>query len=509
MFLSYNFACIGGPMLRNGYKKLSIFIATPSDVATEKARIISIVDQLNHGLADKLGIVLEVKEWSQVSPNMGRGQKVIFDQLPIEQWDIMIGILWLRYGTPAGGSDPEQSGTHEEFTAAYESWRKTGKPHIMFYQCIRPPEDLKKIDPESLVKINNFFKQFETGGENQGLYSAYNTINDFEGLVRNHLEKILVEHNEKRSAGTTIPTNDILQDDDLQATLQPIASILSDYFDQIDENAKHPSTVYGVPTGFIDLDKLTNGLQPSNLIVIASRSGESKTSLLLSVARNAALTYKKHIAIFLSLGMTSQTMVQHLIAQETGIAAQRLSVGKLEEKEWPLFTHAIEVMGDAHIYLDDTPALTYQQLREKSRYLHSEFGLDLIIVDNLQFLRNEKRSDENTGKPNYIDLKVLAHELNLPILAGLQLTRSVERRADKRPQLSDLSEFGSLEDIADVIMFIYQPDMYEMDAIKNNVAEIIVAKHSFGYVGTIELVFRNALFRFENAVSRVVKRNDP
>ena len=442
-------------MPRNGYKKLSIFIAAPSDVATEKARIISIVDQLNHGLADELGIVLGVKEWSQINPNMGRGQKVIFDQLPVERWDIMIGILWLRYGTPSGGSNPEQSGTHEEFTAAYESWRKTGKPLIMFYQCIRPPEDLKKIDPESWVKIDNFFKQFETGGENQGLYRTYNTINDFEGLVRNHLEKILLEHNEKRSAGTTISTNDDLQDDDPKDTLQPIANILSDYYDQIDENARHPNTVYGVPTGFIDLDRLTNGLQPSNLLVVASRSSQSKTSFLLSVARNAALTYKKHIAIFLSLGMSSLKTVQHLIVQETGIDSQRLSVGKLEENEWPLFTHAIEVMADAHIFLDDTPALTYQQLREKSRHLHLEYGLDLIIVDNLQFLRNEKRSDESTGNPSYIDLKILAHELNVPVLTGLQLTRAVERRADKRPQLSDLSEFGSLEDIADVIMFIY------------------------------------------------------
>src|SRR5688500_16078652 len=135
----------------NKYKKLRIFIAAPNDVANEKSRVISVVDQLNHGAADKLGIVLEVKEWSQIAQNMGRGQQIIFDQLPVEEWDIVIGILWLRYGTPSGGSNPEQSGTHEEFITAYESWQKTGKPHIMFYQCVRPPEDLKKIDPEAWV----------------------------------------------------------------------------------------------------------------------------------------------------------------------------------------------------------------------------------------------------------------------------------------------------------------------------------------------------------------------
>lgn len=495
-------------MPRNGYRKINIFIAAPTDVATEKAQIISIVDQLNHGLADKLSIVLEVKEWSQVVPNMGRGQEVIFNQLPVEQWDIMIGILWLRYGTASGGSNPEQSGTHEEFITAYKSWQKTGKPQIMFYQCIRSPEDLKRIDHESLAKISNFFKQFETGGENQGLYRTYSTIDEFEGLVRNHLEKTLFEYYEQGKTETINPTNDDPQVSYIQDSLQPISSILSEYYDQIDDQAKHPNFIFGVPTGFIDLDKLTNGLQPSNLLVVASRSGQSKTSFLLSVARNAALTHRKHVAIFLSLGMTSQSMVQHLIAQETGIETQRLSVGKLEEKEWPLFTHAIEVMADAQIFLDDTPALTYQQLREKSRRLHLEYGLDLIIVDNLQFLRNEKESKESKDNSIYINLKILAHELNVPILTELQLTRTGTQRFDKRPILSDLSEFPSLEEIADVIMFIYQPDMYEIDAIKHNVAEIIVAKHSFGYVGSVELVFRSSLFKFENATTRVIKQND-
>lgn len=492
-------------MAKDGYKKLNIFIAAPSDVAAEKKQINSIVGQLNDGLADALHIVLQVKEWSQVVPDMGRGQEVIFEQLPVDQWDIMIGILWLRYGTPSGSSDSEHSGTHEEFNAAYRYWQKTGKPHIMFYQCIRPPEDLKKIDIESWAKINDFFKQFETGGENQGLYRTYNTTNEFEGLVRNHLEKILLECNENQTVGTTISINNTSGNENLQDTLQPIASILSNLFDKIDENAKRPNTLYGVPTGFIDLDKLTNGLQPSNLLVVASRSGQSKTSFLLSVARNAALTYKKHIAIFMSLGMTSQSMVQHLIAQETGIETQRLSVGKLKEKEWPLFVHAVEVMADAQIFLDDMPALTYQQLKEKCHRLHLEYGLDLIVVDNLQFLHNEKESTESKSNPNYIDLKILAHELNVPILAGLQLTKTGNQRIDKRPILSDLSEFPSLEDIADVIMFIYQPDMYDRDTIKNNVAEIIVAKHNFGYVGTIELVFRSELFKFENATTRILK----
>jgi replicative DNA helicase len=491
---------IRGFMPRDGYRKINIFIAAPKDVATEKARIVSIVEQLNHGLADELGIVLEVKEWSQVVPNMGRGQQVIFDQLPVEQWDILIGILWLRYGTPSGGLAPEHSGTHEEFNIAYECWQKTGKPRIIFYRCTRPPEDLTKIDTDSLTKINTFFKHFETGGESQGLYSTYDAINDFEGLVRNHLEKILLEFNGQENNNATLGN-----DDHQQKAPQHIVNVLSDFYDQVDDGSKRSSMIYGVPTGFTDLDRLTNGLQPSSFLVVASQSSQSKTSFLLSIARNAALTYKKHIAIFLSLGMSNNKMITHFIAQETGIDSQRLSVGKLTEKEWPLFTHAVEIMAEAHIILDDTPALTLKQLKEKSYRLAADNKLDLIMVDNLQFVRSGWSNTKSDAKLNYLDLKVLAHELNVPILAGLHLPRNSIRRNDKRPILSDLHEFGSLEDIADVIMFIYHPDMYDRETAKRNVAEIIVAKHSFGYVGTIELLFREELFKFENAATLKLK----
>jgi replicative DNA helicase len=491
---------IGGFMPRDGYKKINIFIAAPSDVAIEKERVISIVEQLNNGLADSFGIVLEVKEWSQVVPNMGRGQKVIFDQLPFEQWDIMIGILWLRYGMPSGGSNRERSGTHEEFNIAYEYWQKTGKPRIMFYRCIRPPEDVIKIDIDSLTKINNFFKQFETEGKNQGLYYNYNTINDFEAFVRNHLEKILIEYSDKERGETRFTADEQPQKDP-----QPIVSVLSDYYEQIDNFASHSDTTYGVPTGFIDLDRLTNGLKPSNLLVVASRASQHKTSFLLSILRNAALTYKKHITLSLPLGMSNNEIVQHLIAQETGIDPYRLSVGKLTEHEWPLFVHAIEVMSETHIFLDDSAALTFRRIKEKSHQLVSESQIDLIIVDNLHFIRNEENNVSPVKDLNYINLKILAHELNVPVLAGVQLTRNSERRLDKRPQLSDLHEFGQLEDLADVIMFIHHPDPYEVDFAAANVAEVIVAKHNYGPVGTINLLFRSNLSKYENAATRILK----
>jgi hypothetical protein len=149
-------------------KPLHIFVASPGDVMNERARLASAVEQLNHGLADYLGVVLELKEWSQVAPNMGRGQQVIFDQLPVEKWDVMIGILWLRYGTPSGGANSSESGTHEEFRFAHDCWQKTGKPRIMFYRCTRPPEDITKLNMDDFGKISAFFKEFYVGGKNQG-----------------------------------------------------------------------------------------------------------------------------------------------------------------------------------------------------------------------------------------------------------------------------------------------------------------------------------------------------
>ena len=233
------------------------------------------------------------------------------------------------------------------------------------------------------------------------------------------------------------------------------------------------------------------------------------TGFLLSIAKNAGLTHKKHVAIF-SLEMSNEQVVQRLIAQETGIDSQRLRTGKLHESEWPLFTHSIEVFGDTHIYLDDTPAITPLQLRTKCRRLHMEFGLDLVIIDYLQLMGGDTRNDNRVQEVSYIsrNLKVLARELNVPVLAAAQLSRAVEQRSDKRPVLSDLRELGSLEQDADIVMFIYRPDQYEKDTVKQNVAEIIIAKHRNGPVGSVELVFRNELAKFENAATRVFRPNE-
>ena len=283
--------------------------------------------------------------------------------------------------------------------------------------------------------------------------------------------------------------------------LVPIQQVLSEYYDRIDQLSQRDEEIYGVPTGLIDLDRLLGGLQKSDLLIIAGRPGMGKTGFMLSVAKNAAQKHKKHVAIF-SLEMSDEQLVQRLIAQETGIDTQRLRSGKLNEGEWPIFTHAIEVLADTHIYLDDTPAITPLQLRTKCRRLHLEFGLDLVIVDYLQLMSGDTRNDNRVQEVSYISryLKVLARELNVPVLAAAQLSRAVEQRADKKPVLSDLRESGSLEQDADIVMFINRPDMMEKDNPRANIAEIIVAKHRNGPTHPgIELTFLSNLARFENA----------
>ncbi len=291
----------------------------------------------------------------------------------------------------------------------------------------------------------------------------------------------------------------------LSTDLQSIKAVLSDYYDRVEEMSRRSDEIYGVPTGFLDLDRLLMGMQPSDLLIIAGRPAQGKTSFLMSVAKNAAQLNKKHVAVF-SMEMSNEQLVQRLLSQETGINSQRMRSGKLEQNEWDLFAQAIEVLGDTKIFLDDTPAISPTQMRAKCRRLHMEYGLDLVVVDYLQLMQGDSRTDNRVQEVSYISrsLKVLARELNVPVLAAAQLSRAVEQRANKRPQLSDLRESGSLEQDADIVMFIYREDLDDPDSLRKNIAEIMVSKHRNGPTGSVELVFRENLAKFENAATKHV-----
>jgi len=285
--------------------------------------------------------------------------------------------------------------------------------------------------------------------------------------------------------------------------LTPVQEVIRRYYDRIEYLYDHRDEPLGVPTGFIDLDRLLGGLQRSDLILIAARPSVGKTSLGISIARHAA-NLGQHVAIF-SLEMSSEQVVQRMVSAETGIDAQRLRLGDLREEEWPLFVRATGRLSDLPLFIDDTPSISVLQMRTKARRLHAEHGIDLIFVDYLQLMTTDNRRNEGrVQEVSYISrsLKGLARELDVPLVGLSQLSRAVEQRSDKRPILADLRASGSLEQDADVVMFIYRDELYNPETEDQNIAEIIIAKHRNGPTGAVQLFFRDRLAQFLDAETR-------
>ncbi|BEU88546.1 replicative DNA helicase [Selenomonas sp. TAMA-11512] len=282
----------------------------------------------------------------------------------------------------------------------------------------------------------------------------------------------------------------------------PLKDILVETFMQIEERYENKGGITGISTGFTDLNKLTAGLQRSDLILVAARPSMGKTAFTLNIAANVALRSeeKKRVAFF-SLEMSAAQLVQRLLCSEARIDASRLRIGDLEDEDWGRLIDAANRLNKAEIYIDDTPSITAMELRSKARRIKAEKGgLDLIIIDYLQLMqgRSSKGSDNRQQEISEISrsLKALARELNVPLIALSQLSRGVESRQIKRPMLSDLRESGSLEQDADIVMFLYREDYYDPDTENKNVTEVIVAKHRNGPVDTVNLTFLKEFTRF-------------
>ena len=279
--------------------------------------------------------------------------------------------------------------------------------------------------------------------------------------------------------------------------LRPIRHVLGEYYDRVEYLYKHQGEIIGIPTGLADLDKLLGGLQRSDMIVLAGRPGMGKTSMALSLALQAARRWQKRVALF-SLEMSDEQLVQRLVSAETGIDSQRLRLGNIKDDEWTTFYQAIKLLSETSIYIDDTPAISALELRTKARRLHAEHGLDLLILDYMQLMRGSARNENRQQEISFISrsIKALARELNIPILALSQLSRQVESRHDKHPMLSDLRESGSIEQDADVVLFIYRDEIYNPDTEFPNIAEIIVSKHRSGPTGIFSVYFKKHLAQF-------------
>lgn len=275
-----------------------------------------------------------------------------------------------------------------------------------------------------------------------------------------------------------------------------IADVLDKFFDQINYMDQHRGEMVGVATGFADMDQLTGGLQRSDLVIVAARPSVGKTALALGMAYGAAITHGKTVGIF-SLEMSAEQLVTRLLSTETGVDTHRLRMGQINDGEWDRISRAFGRLAEANIFIDDTAAASIMDIRSKARRLQAEHGLDLLIIDYLQ-LMTARRSENRVQEISEISrgLKGLARELNVPVVALSQLSRAVETRSDHRPMLSDLRESGSIEQDADIVMFIYREEVYEPETDKKGIAEIIVAKHRNGPVGTVHLRYFNQTARF-------------
>ena len=279
----------------------------------------------------------------------------------------------------------------------------------------------------------------------------------------------------------------------------PIRQVVINTLDMIEQAAKTQGNVTGISTGFSDLDFYTAGFHPSELILIAARPAMGKTAFALNIALHAATRLKKSVALF-SLEMSKEQLMLRLLAMESNVNSQNLRTGNLSDKDWSKIMEGADPLGNSRMFIDDTGSISIAELSSKCRKIKMEKGLDLIVIDYLQLMSGSGKTDSRQQEVSEISrsLKALARELEVPVVALSQLSRKVEDRPDHKPMLSDLRESGSIEQDADLVMFIYRDDYYNKDTNKPNIAEIIIAKQRSGSVGNIELAWIPEYTQFKN-----------
>jgi len=285
-----------------------------------------------------------------------------------------------------------------------------------------------------------------------------------------------------------------------------VKDILAETFDRINELHENRGQLRGVPSGFAAMDNLLAGFQKSDLIILAARPSMGKTALALNIASNVATRSKIPVGIF-SLEMSRDQLVDRLLTTEAGIDSWRLRTGNLKEDDFSKLNHVMGTLSEAPLYIDDSPMMSVMDIRAKARRLQVEKGLGLVVIDYLQLMESSSKSRDGNRVQEVSEisrgLKALARELNVPVIALSQLSRAVEMRTPKIPQLADLRESGSIEQDADVVMFIYREDYYDPDTEKKNIAQILIKKHRNGPIGDVDLYFHPEFVRFSTMEKRV------
>lgn len=337
-------------------------------------------------------------------------------------------------------------------------------------------------------------------------------------IVEEHalLRRLISVSNEIAEIAYSVPDDVVKAVDDAEArmfdvaqrrvanTTSPIKDLLSDNLDRLEMLYEKGEAITGVPTGFLDLDELTSGLQPNSFYVVGARPAMGKTAFALGMAANSAMKTGKPVLIF-SLEMSQLELSQRILCSDAKVDATRLKTGKLEEADWNRISHSVGRLAEAPIYIDDNPHTSVMEIRAKARRLKSRVGdLGMVVVDYIQLMSGRSNAESRQVEVSEIsrNLKILARELETPVIALAQLNRGLEQRQDKRPMLSDLRESGALEQDADMVMFLYRDEIYNAESDQRGIAEVIVAKHRNGPTDTVKLAFLGQFTRFENMARR-------
>lgn len=278
-----------------------------------------------------------------------------------------------------------------------------------------------------------------------------------------------------------------------------IKDILVETFNKLEELYNNKGFVTGIPTGFTDLDLKTSGLQNSDLILIAARPGMGKTAFMMNIAQYAAVHKHVPVAVF-NLEMSKEQLADRMISSEVMLDSHKMRTGKLEDEDWQKIARALGPLSESPIYIDDTPGMSVMEIRAKCRRLKLEKNLGMVVIDYLQLMQGRGKTESRQQEISEISrsLKILAKEIQVPVIVGSQLSRAPETRNDHRPMLSDLRESGAIEQDADIVMFLYRDDYYNPDSEKKNIAEVILAKHRHGSTGTVELRWFGEYTKFGN-----------
>ena len=353
--------------------------------------------------------------------------------------------------------------------------------------------------PERVPTTANAEKYIKIVSEKATLRELIRTANEIIDLGYDPTEDLndIMEGAEKRIFNVMQGKN--------QKGYEQIKDVLVENFTKLEELYNRKQHITGVPTGFVELDYKTAGLHGSDLVLIAARPAMGKTAFALNIATHAAVKAKVPVAVF-SLEMSKEQLVNRILCSESMVDSNKVRTGKLEEDDWGKLASSIGPLSEAEIYIDDTPGISITEIRAKCRKLKLEKDIGLVVVDYLQLVQgtNVRRNGSREQEISEISrsLKILAKELNVPVVALSQLSRAAEKRDDKRPMLSDLRESGAIEQDADIVMFLYRDDYYNKESEKKDIAEVIIAKHRGGSTGTVELLWMGSYTKFVNLEKR-------